>query len=91
MIDGRNADSAFYRSLHISYPGETDRLRAVEAGGQPGSAIVIHGLPNGKGRVGNSHVERWGDWTEGCVAVTNREMDELWTLVEEGTPIQILP
>lgn len=89
VIDWRNPKSRFYRSLHISYPSDKDRRAALLRGISPGGDIVIHGLPNGLGEIGNAH-SKW-DWTEGCVAVTNDEMDEIWSMVGNGTPIEIRP
>jgi murein L,D-transpeptidase YafK len=80
-IDWRNAKSKYHLSLHISYPNAADLARAREAGIDPGGDIMIHGLPDG--------LPREGDWTQGCIAVTDEEMDEIWGLVEEGTPIWI--
>lgn len=88
-LDWRNSHSAFYRSIHISYPNEADRARARRLGVSPGGDIVLHGLPNGHGWLGASH--RLRDWTLGCIAVTNEEMDEIWRLVPDGTPIVIQP
>lgn len=88
-IDGRNPDSAYHLSLHISYPEPMDVVQAREAGADPGDAIVIHGLPDG---VRNAlRVHRLTDWTEGCIAVTNAEIEEIWQLVPDGTPIEIQP
>ena len=80
-IDWRNAKSKYYLSLHISYPDAADVARAREAGVDPGGDIMIHGLPDG--------ARREGDWTQGCIAVTDEEMDEIWGLVGDGTPIWI--
>jgi murein L,D-transpeptidase YafK len=86
-ISGRNPKSAFHLSLRISYPNEQDRERARQLGVDPGGDIMIHGLPNGQGPLGAAH--RLRDWTEGCVAVTNEEIEEIWKLVANGTPVQI--
>jgi len=83
-IDRRNPKSAYYLSLHISYPNEEDRERARAAGVDPGGDIMIHGQPNGG-------MKREGDWTQGCIAVTDAEMDEIWSLVKDGTIIEIGP
>ena len=83
-IDGRLSNSAFHLALHISYPSERDRLAARRAGIDPGSAIMIHGLRKGLGGVGRLH--RLFDWTSGCIAVTNTEIDEIWRAVPDGTP-----
>jgi murein L,D-transpeptidase YafK len=88
-IDGRNGASEFYRSLHISYPNAADLRSAREAGAHPGGEIMIHGLPEGAEWVSGEHTRF--DWTEGCIAVTNEEIDELWELVADGTPIEIRP
>lgn len=89
LIDWRKPDSKFYKALHISYPRVSDRRTAEEAGRNPGGAIMIHGLPNDRPRA--HHYLPGIDWTEGCIAVTNREMDEIWHSVRDGTPIRILP
>jgi len=89
VLDRRNAQSRFYRSIHISYPNADDRARARKLGTSPGGDIFLHGLMNGYGWLGQSH--RLKDWTDGCIAVTNDEMDEIWTLVPDGTIIEIKP
>lgn len=89
VIDSRNADSSFYKALHISYPDSADRARAAKLGVPPGGAIMIHGLPDGLGWL--SSAQRLYDWTQGCVAVTDAEMDEIWRLVPVGTPVEIRP
>ncbi len=88
-ISGRNAASAFHRALRISYPSASDRSRARRQGVNPGGDIMIHGLPNGQGFIGAAH--RLIDWTDGCIAVTDEEIEEIWRLVPDGTPIQINP
>src|SRR6478736_6016345 len=89
VIDRRNSRSQFHRSLHISYPNAADRDHARALGVSPGGDIFIHGLPNGYGFIGAAHRTR--DWTDGCVAVTDQEIEEIWTLVNNGTPIEIRP
>lgn len=86
-IDTRNAHSAFYRALHISYPSAMDRKVAAARGVSPGSDIMIHGLRNYTGWIGTW--QRMIDWTDGCVAVTDDEMDEIWRVVPNGTPVVI--
>jgi murein L,D-transpeptidase YafK len=86
-IDSRNAVSHYHKGLHVSYPNAEDRKRAAKLGVSPGGAIMIHGLPNGKGYLGALH-RQW-DWTLGCIAVTNEEIDEIWKLVPLGTTIEI--
>ena len=88
-IDYRNSHSDFHLSLHISYPGPEDVRRAAVAGVPPGGDIMIHGLPNGMGWLGHAHQKK--DWTAGCIAVTDEEIEELWRIVPDGTPIQIRP
>jgi len=88
-LDWRNASSQFHRSMHISYPHNDDQAAALRRGVSPGGLIMIHGLPNGR-RAGDMNHPR-NDWTNGCIAVTNDEMDEIWSLVEDGTTIIIFP
>jgi murein L,D-transpeptidase YafK len=87
VLDFRNAHSQFYKSIHISYPSERDRTLARQNGVSPGGDVFVHGLPNGFGAVGAAH--RLKDWTDGCIAVTNEEMDEIWRPVPDGTQIEI--
>lgn len=86
-VTERKANSAFYRALRLSYPQPDDVARARALGCKPGSAIMIHGLPNGRGYIGSAH--RQEDWTDGCIAVTNQEMDHLWRLISVGTHVEI--
>lgn len=86
-IDSRNPTSHYHLALHISYPNAEDRKRAAKAGVSPGGAVMIHGLPKEWAFLGAQH--RLYDWTLGCVAVTNDEIDEIWKLVPDGTPIEI--
>ncbi len=88
-IDARNPQSQFHRGLHVSYPNADDLARARAMGVDTGGDIMIHGLPNGQGQLGLKH--RAYDWTSGCVAVTNEEIEELWDSVPLGTPVRILP
>ena len=81
--------SHFYRALHISYPNPEDRAHAANLGVDPGGRIMIHGLPEGWSAKELGHPGL--DWTQGCIGVTNREIDEIWRLVDDGTPIRILP
>lgn len=85
-IDYGNPDSAYFLSLHVSYPESRDRAYAAYQGRAAGGAIFLHGQPNGltRGRME-------GDWTDGCVALSNDEIEELWGLVGDGTPIEIRP
>jgi murein L,D-transpeptidase YafK len=88
-ISGRNAASAYHKSLRISYPNAADQQRAKQRGLDPGGDIMIHGLPNGQGFIGPAH--RLIDWTDGCIAVTDAEIEEIWRLVPNGTPVQVNP
>jgi len=89
VVDSKNAHSRFYRALHISYPNAADRKRARKLGESPGGDIEIHGLGKEFAWVGALH--RQTDWTDGCIAVTNAEMDEIWSRVPVGTPVSIRP
>ena len=89
LLDSRNPSSHFYKAFHISYPNSKDIANARKLGVSPGGDIMLHGLPKGYAWVGTAHVMH--DWTDGCIAVTNEEMDELWKLVPVGTPIEIKP
>jgi murein L,D-transpeptidase YafK len=86
-VSGRNPRSRYHLSLRISYPNEQDTDQAIRRGVHPGGDIMIHGLRNGLGWIGRWH--RLFDWTDGCIAVTNDEMDEIWSMVQDGTPIEI--
>lgn len=88
-LDSRNSNSRFHLALHVSYPNETDLANARSLGVPPGNGIMIHGLPDDLTEIGKLH-RRW-DWTDGCIAVSNAEMDEIWRLVPDGTPIEIKP
>jgi murein L,D-transpeptidase YafK len=89
LIDAKNSHSQFHLSLHISYPSAADKQRARNIGARPGSAIMIHGLARPFAYLGALH--RQSDWTDGCVAVTNPEIEEIWKLVPVGTPVEIRP
>jgi murein L,D-transpeptidase YafK len=88
-LDSRNPNSHFYKAFHISYPNPKDIATAKRLGVSPGGDIMLHGLPKEYAWVGKAHTLH--DWTDGCIAVTNEEMDELWKLVPVGTPIEIKP
>jgi tetratricopeptide (TPR) repeat protein len=89
VIDSRNKDSRYYLSLHISYPNEKDKKRANELGVSPGGDIMIHGIKNGFSWVGDFHTEV--DWTKGCIAVTDEEIEEIDKLAPNGTIVEIRP
>lgn len=86
VIEGRNPGSAYHLSLKVSYPAPADRAFAAEYGRSPGGDIFLHGQPNALpfGRVP-------GDWTDGCIAFSNAEIEELWRIVPDGTVIEIRP
>jgi murein L,D-transpeptidase YafK len=89
LIDGHNNKSHYHLSLHISYPNAADRAKAKKLGCNPGGDIMIHGLPNGYEWIGKSHVNH--DWTHGCIAVSNQEIEHIWKLVSNGTSVLIKP
>jgi len=86
VIDYGNENSSYFLSLHISYPAPADSAFAARAGRSPGGLIFVHGQPNWlpEGRIP-------GDWTDGCIALSNDEMEDLWSLVPDGTPVEIVP
>lgn len=86
VIDWGNPDSAYHLSLHVSYPDSQDVARAAAAGKSAGGLIFLHGQPNGYGKTRIA-----GDWTDGCVALSNDEIEEIWSLVADGTPIELRP
>lgn len=88
-IDFRKQNSNYHRALHISYPSAEDAAIAAKQKRPAGGDIMIHGLPKGMGSLGRLHLLR--DWTAGCIAVTNVEIEELWRAVPDGTPIEIRP
>jgi len=87
-LDYMKLDSAFYKAMHISYPNSNDIAHAKSLGVSPGSFIMVHGQKNGFGWL--SFVSQWFNWTNGCVALADDEMDEFIKLVKVGTKIQIL-
>jgi murein L,D-transpeptidase YafK len=88
-VDARNPQSAFHLSLRVSYPDEADKARAATLGVSPGGDIYIHGQPNGWRKLFVGHPAK--DWTTGCVAVTNTEICEVWSLVPTGARVVIHP
>ena len=89
MLDVRNPNSDFFLSIHISYPNPVDVRSARSKGVAPGGAIMIHGQPNTPSRSEGYY--RTQDWTEGCIAVSNSDMIDIWLMTENGTPVEILP
>ena len=88
-IDWRNPESDYHLSLHVSYPSDQDNARAAERGMNAGFDIMIHGIKNGDGWIGAFH--RMHDWTAGCVAVTDEEIEEIYRATPDWTPIEIRP
>ena len=86
VISGRKANSQYHLALQISYPDDLDTERAHKQGVNPGGRILIHGQPEDYGKR-----KRRRDWTHGCIAVNNQEIDEIWRIVPDGTPIEIRP
>jgi murein L,D-transpeptidase YafK len=88
-IDFKKKDSQFHRALHVSYPDDRDVAEARKRGCPPGGDIMIHGLAPSFAKVGALH--RLSDWTLGCIAVTNEEIEEIWAAVDTGTTVEIRP
>jgi murein L,D-transpeptidase YafK len=92
VLDGRNENSRFHRSIRISYPSPADRQRAWKYGGPPGGDIMIHGQPEPGNKSALKRIALApSSWTDGCIAVDNAAMDQIWAAVDDGTPIEILP
>lgn len=92
VLDWRNPNSKFYLSIRISYPNEADKKRAAKKGVPPGGDIMLHGFPNGAtDSIWSRYRFLTRDWTDGCIAVSNDAMDEIWASVKDGTPIEIFP
>jgi murein L,D-transpeptidase YafK len=89
-IEGRKENSDFHRALKISYPSPEDRARARLWGCDPGGEIMIHGLKEDWGPRFN-RLHRRTDWTHGCVAVTNEEIEQIWAMVPDGARVEIRP
>ncbi|MFO1465643.1 MAG: L,D-transpeptidase family protein [Steroidobacteraceae bacterium] len=89
QLDYHKSDSSFHRALHISYPSAQDRANAHAHGVDPGGLVMVHGIKKGLGWLGRAH--RLVDWTDGCVAVTDAEIEEIYGAVSDGTPIEIRP
>jgi murein L,D-transpeptidase YafK len=88
-LDAKNAQSAYYKSIHISYPNAADRALAGSHGVNAGGDIMIHGQRNGWGWL--APITQWFNWTDGCIALSNSDMDIIWRAVNVGTAITIRP
>jgi murein L,D-transpeptidase YafK len=89
QLSRRNARSDYFLSIQVSYPGPNDMKHARARGWDPGGSIMIHGLPNRLKRDPDYYAAN--DWTDGCIAVSNSDMVEIWLLTHDDTPIEILP
>lgn len=89
FVDRHKSDSSFHLALHVSYPSVQDSTRAQTAGYSPGGDVMIHGMRNGLGWIGRAH--SLVNWTNGCVAVTNAQMDQIFSAVPDRTPIDFRP
>jgi murein L,D-transpeptidase YafK len=89
LLDARNPDSEYFLAIHVSYPDPIDRAEARSKGVDPGGAIMIHGQPNDPTR--SEAYYRTQDWTNGCIAVSNSDMIDIWLMTAENTPIEIRP
>jgi murein L,D-transpeptidase YafK len=90
-LNWRNAGSKFRKSLHVSYPNYRDKLHARRRGVDPGGLIMVHGQPGGGRNSALRQAISKEDWTQGCIAVSNLAIDEIWSYTLDGTPIEILP
>jgi murein L,D-transpeptidase YafK len=90
-LDYFKPNSSFYKALHISYPNRKDCQAARKLGKSPGGSIMVHGQPNNVEIKKKSFFQRYNDWTAGCIALENDEMEEVLALVSVGTPIYIKP
>ena len=91
VLDWKNPRSAYFRSIHISYPDRADRERARAAGVPPGGAIFIHGQPNDPAMRARVRAYPFPDWTDGCIALSDADMARLWAMVRVPIPIEIVP
>jgi len=91
VLDFKKADSAYFRAFHISYPNAADRARAKQLGVSPGGDVMIHGEPNNPLSRAAVLAYPSPDWTDGCIALSNADMQRLWDMVSVPTPIEIVP
>ena len=87
ILDAKKTNSRFHLAFHVSYPNNADKDRAKKLGVNPGGDVEVHGVQNGLGLLGS--IQHDFDWTEGCIALSNSEIDEFARLVPIGTPIEI--
>jgi murein L,D-transpeptidase YafK len=89
ILDWKHSASDFHKSIHVSYPDENDKKKAAEDGSSPGGAIMVHGQKNGYAWL--SPLARYVNWTDGCIALSNSDMDIVWAKVQSEIPIEIRP
>jgi murein L,D-transpeptidase YafK len=89
LLDLRNPNSDYFLSIHVSYPSADDRREAQQNGVDPGGAIMIHGQPNEPKRSETYYKTQ--DWTNGCIAVSNSDMIDIWLMTGDNVPIEIRP
>lgn len=89
-LDRKNPNSRFYKSIRVSYPNASDLERAQKFNVDPGNAIMIHGMKNSWNEKTQKQALKF-NWTDGCIAVANNDMDEIWEAIDVGTPIEIQP
>lgn len=89
VLGYKNANSSYYKSIHISYPNNKDRENAKRLGVSPGGDIMIHGQLNGWEWA--APIVQLFSWTDGCIALSNKDMDQVWSSIDPGTPIEIRP
>lgn len=89
VLDSKNTQSGYHKAFHISYPNQSDIAKAKKRGVSPGGAIMVHGQKNGYGWA--SFITQRLNWTKGCVALSNSDLDDMWNRVDAGTPIEIRP
>jgi murein L,D-transpeptidase YafK len=89
ILDAKNSNSGYYKALHVSYPNAQDRAAAKARGVRPGGQIMVHGQKNGFGWL--APVAQLFNWTNGCIALSNADMERVWNAVDVGTPVEIDP
>ena len=89
VLDWKHEHSDYYKAIHVSYPNAQDQAEATRRGEDPGGSIMIHGQKNGYEWL--SPISKFFNWTDGCIALTNTDMEKVWLKVQPGTPIEIMP